>query len=176
MSARAVPRIVVMGVSAVGKSTVGRLLAESLGVPFVDGDDLHPDSSIRKMASGTPLDDRDRIPWLHACGRELGAPRQGAVIACSALTRPYRDIIRGETPEALFVHLHADEASISSRATGRSSHFMPSGLLASQLATLRPLDPDERGITVDAGAEPAELVEAVCAKLRDFAIVLPGQP
>ena len=89
------PRLVVMGVSGAGKSTIASALAAELGLAFVDADDLHPESNIRKMRSGTPLDDADRWPWLEDVGRTLAAaPRPGAVTACSALRRSYRDVIR----------------------------------------------------------------------------------
>lgn len=143
-------RIVVMGVSAVGKSTIGRRLAEAMQLPFIDADDLHTPTAVEKMRSGVPLTDEDRLPWLRACGRALTAADGGAVIACSALTRAYRDQLRDEASDAVFVHLHADPVHIQERAAQRTGHFMPPSLLASQLATLQPLEPDERGVTVDA--------------------------
>jgi carbohydrate kinase (thermoresistant glucokinase family) len=154
-------RIVVMGVSAVGKSTIGRRLAEALALPFIDADDLHTPASVQKMASGVPLTDDDRLPWLRECGRALTAAEGGAVIACSALTRAYRDELRDEASDAVFVHLHADPVHIQERAAQRIGHFMPPSLLASQLATLQPLEPGERGITVDA----VQTVDAVVAEL-----------
>ena len=101
------PSVVVMGVSAAGKSTVSRLLAERLGMDFLDADDLHPASNRAKMSSGTPLTDEDRLPWLDRVGEELALrSASGAVIACSALRRVYRDRIRARVPGAVFVHLH----------------------------------------------------------------------
>ncbi|KAG5642760.1 hypothetical protein DXG03_002248, partial [Asterophora parasitica] len=52
------------GVSGTGKSTLGNALADALGFPYVEGDDLHPATNVAKMASGTPLTDADREPWL----------------------------------------------------------------------------------------------------------------
>lgn len=152
-------RIVVMGVSAVGKSTIGRRLADALGLPFIDADDLHSSAAIEKMASGVPLTDEDRLPWLSKCGRALSDAADGAVIACSALTRAYRDRLRVEASDAVFVHLHADPVHIQERAAQRTGHFMPPSLLASQLATLEPLAPDEHGVTVEA-VQPVDAVVA----------------
>jgi len=157
-----------MGVSAVGKSTIGQRVAEALGLRFIDADDLHAPASIAKMASGVPLTDEDRMPWLRECGRALTAADGGAVIACSALTRAYRDELRGEASDAVFIHLHADPVHIQERAAQRAGHFMPPSLLASQLATLQPLDDDERGITVDA-VQPIETVVAeIVGELRSL--------
>ena len=98
--------IVVMGVTSCGKSTVGAAIADRLGAEFLDGDSLHPQSNIDKMASGIPLDDDDRAPWLAEIGRRFAASDSGLVIACSALKRSYRDIIRSGDSSVVFVHLH----------------------------------------------------------------------
>ena len=90
--------IVVMGVSGCGKTTIGALVAHELGLPFTDGDSLHPVENIAKMAAGTPLDDADRAPWLEIVGRELASSANGLVVACSALKRSYRDAIRAQAP------------------------------------------------------------------------------
>ncbi len=154
-----------MGVSAVGKSTIGRGLADAMQLPFIDADDLHTPAAVEKMRSGVPLTDEDRLPWLHACGRALTAADGGAVIACSALTRRYRDQLRDEASDAIFVHLHADPVHIQERAAQRTGHFMPPSLLASQLATLEPLESDERGVTVDAVRPVAAVVDDVVSAL-----------
>ena len=160
------PLIVVMGVSGSGKSTVGSLLAASLGVPFTDGDDLHPVSSLEKMAAGHPLTDDDRWPWLAAVGDALAAASQtGLVIACSALKRSYRDAIRRAAPEATFLHLDGSREELAQRTAARSGHFMPPALLDSQLATLEPLEADELGFAVTNSAAPSEVVEAIRAEL-----------
>ena len=161
-------RIVVMGVSAAGKSTVGRLLAERLGVPFRDADDLHPAANVEKMASGTALDDTDRAPWLDAVGAELEAASAGIVMACSALKRSYRDRLRAAAPSTVFVHVHGSDELLAARAAARTQHFMPPSLLASQLAVLEPLAADEPGITVDIDGAPAEIVDRALLGLRPF--------
>ncbi|RXZ48608.1 gluconokinase [Agromyces fucosus] len=160
-------RIVVMGVSAAGKSTVGRLLADRLGLPFRDADDLHPASNVAKMAAGAPLDDADRGPWLHAVGAELEAA-PGIVLACSALKRSYRDRLRAAAPSVVFVLLHGSVELLSARAAARTEHFMPPSLLASQLAVLEPLAAEETGITVDVAGTPTEIVDRAIAGLAPF--------
>ncbi|MBX3092930.1 MAG: gluconokinase [Cryobacterium sp.] len=159
--------VCVMGVSAAGKTTVGTALARVLGVPFVDADALHPESNRAKMASGTPLTDEDRWPWLDAVGASLAAHRErGAVMACSALRRVYRDRIRAAAPGVVFVHLTGSRELLASRAAARTGHFMPPELLDSQLATLEPLEPDERGQQADVSLPVDDLIAAIVAGLR----------
>jgi beta-N-acetylhexosaminidase len=148
-----------MGVSGCGKTTIGDLVACELGVPFLDGDSLHPVENVAKMAAGTPLTDEDRWPWLATVGRELAAAGNGGlVLACSALRRSYRDAIRKQAPDTMFLHLLGSKEVLGSRLGGRSGHFMPAALLDSQLATLEPLDIDEPGIMVDIAAPVNQVV------------------
>ncbi|MEM9677690.1 MAG: gluconokinase [Pseudomonadota bacterium] len=145
----AVPaRIVVMGVCGCGKTTVGEALAERLGVPFRDGDDLHPKANVEKMSAGTPLTDEDRWPWLALVGRALAdAPR---IIGCSALKRSYRDAIaEAAGGPVAFLHLSGTRAVIESRMGARQGHFMPTSLIDSQFAALEPLSADEWSVTVN---------------------------
>ncbi|WLQ08542.1 gluconokinase, GntK/IdnK-type [Arthrobacter oryzae] len=152
-------RIIVMGVSGCGKTTIGDLVARELGVPFLDGDSLHPVENVAKMAAGTPLTDEDRWPWLATVGAELAAAGNGGlVLACSALRRSYRDAIREQAPDTVFLHLHGSKEVLRARTEGRSGHFMPPALLDSQLATLEPLDADEAGIVVDIAAPVQQVV------------------
>ena len=150
--------VVVMGVSGCGKSTVGALLADRLGVPFLDADSLHPEANLAKMADGTPLDDADRWPWLRLVGLGLAAHPDGAVVACSALRRTYRDLLRDAVPEVQFVHLEGTREQLAARMRARERHFMPVSLLDTQLATLEPLGGDEPGIVLDCTLDPATLV------------------
>ena len=140
--------IVVMGVAGSGKSTIGCLLADLIGGSFLDGDDLHPVRNVKKMAAGIPLTDEDREPWLRLVGGHLAAAQTPLVIACSALRRTYRDLIRAEEPGTFFVHLEDDRSLISSRLAQRSGHFMPAALLESQFSLLEPLAADESGISI----------------------------
>lgn len=160
------PPVVVMGVSGSGKSTVGALLARRLGVPFVDGDSLHPPPNIAKMAAGEPLDDDDRRPWLEKVGVWLADHRDGGVVSCSALKRTYRDQIRAHCPGAQFVHLSGSADVIGVRLAARPSHFMPAALLRSQLDALEPLGADEAGVVVDIDRGVDAIVEGVLAGLR----------
>jgi carbohydrate kinase (thermoresistant glucokinase family) len=163
---------VVMGVSGVGKTTVGIALAERLAIPFADADDLHPPANVAKMATGTPLDDADRWPWLAAVGDELaaaGAAGTGLVMACSALKRAYRDAIRAQAPGAFFLHLTASEQTLAEHLATRQGHFMPPSLLPSQLATLEPLQPDEVGAEVDTGAPFDQVVARAAAVVAGVA-------
>jgi gluconokinase len=143
--------IVVMGVSGSGKSTVGAALAQRLRVPFADADDFHPPANIAKMTAGQPLDDDDRYPWLEAIGQWLAerCDDGGGVMSCSALKRKYRDQLRRHCVGVEFLHLSGTPEVISKRQASRPGHFMPASLLASQFATLEPLDSDERGIVID---------------------------
>jgi carbohydrate kinase (thermoresistant glucokinase family) len=162
-----VPRLlVVMGVSGSGKSTVGADLAGALGRPFVDADSLHPAVNVAKMAQGTPLTDADRWPWLAAVGRVLAeAGPAGVVVACSALRRSYRDAIRNEAPEAVFVELDGEPALLADRIGHREGHFMPATLLDSQLATLEPLSGDEAGVRISIAGTPDQIVAAAMSSL-----------
>jgi carbohydrate kinase (thermoresistant glucokinase family) len=146
--------LIVMGVAGSGKSTVGRLLAERLGWPFLDGDDLHPTESVEKMRRGVPLTDADRLPWLERLA-ELIRQRESAVLACSALKESYRRILSGGDPRVRFVYLRADPALLASRLEKRTGHFFARTLLDSQLATLEEPAPASTAIVVDA-SQPAE--------------------
>jgi len=138
--------VVVMGVCGSGKTSVGRLIAERMDWTFVEGDDLHPEANLRKMAAGTPLTDEDRRPWLDRIAGEMrraGREGRSMVVACSALRRIYRDRLRSCGADVRFVHLAGAPALLRARMARREGHFMPPGLLDSQLATLEPAGPGE---------------------------------
>ena len=152
-----------MGVSGSGKTTVGAALADALGLPFVDGDALHPAANVAKMAAGIPLDDADRAPWLDAVGAVLAAGP--VVVACSALRRVYRDRLRAAAPELLLVFLDGSREVLAARMAARPGHFMPASLLDSQLATLERPDPDEHPVTVDIDAPVPEIVASLVERI-----------
>ncbi|MCF3121372.1 gluconokinase [Streptomyces silaceus] len=158
--------VVVMGVAGTGKTTIGPLLADRLGVPYAEGDDFHPAENIRKMSSGTPLTDDDRWPWLDAIGVWAhGRAGRGGVVSSSALKRAYRDRLRDAAPGVVFVHLTGDRALIEDRMSHRQGHFMPTALLDSQFATLQPLGADEAGVEVDVSGGPEEIADRAAAAL-----------
>lgn len=154
--------VVVMGVCGSGKTTVGRALAGAIGATFIEGDDLHPASNRAKMSSGQPLDDADRRPWLDAIAaeaRRLATGNRDVVVSCSALRRAYRDRLRRAGANVHFIHLTGTHDLLADRMAGRTGHFMPSGLLASQLATLEHPEPDENVAVLEIASEPAILVQ-----------------
>ena len=160
--------LVVMGVSGCGKSTIGRLLAERLGWPFQEGDELHPPSNVAKMHAGTPLSDVDRWPWLQRIGERIDAWRRSSssgLITCSALARRYRDFLRADRPEICFLHLKGQRSLIAERLAARSGHFMPAGLLDSQFAALELPAPEEPVIEADISLPLEEVVEQIERKL-----------
>lgn len=164
-SPRAAPprlAVVVMGVSGSGKSTVAAGIAAASGLHFIDGDGLHSAASVARMQAGAPLDDADRWPWLDrigACLADRDAWPRGVVVACSALKRAYRDRIRAAAPGVRFVFLDGPGELIASRLGGRSGHYMPASLLASQLRTLEPPGADEADVVrVDVALPAAECV------------------
>lgn len=165
-----VPRVlVVMGVSGCGKSTFARMLSERLGCPLVEGDDLHPATNIAKMASGTPLTDVDRQPWLEQIGQQvaqwIGARQQG-VVTCSSLKHAYRTTISGRHEQVCFVYLKGSRDGVGARLRERTDHFMPASMLDSQFATLEEPRDDEVVLELDASATCEDLLDAACAALR----------
>jgi gluconokinase len=172
MTEYAVPvpaRLIVMGVAGCGKSTVGALLARRLGAIFVDGDDHHPPANVAKMASGAPLTDDDRWPWLDRLGEvmEETVRRQGRVVlACSALRRAYRNrLSAGCAVPPLFVHLSGERELIASRMAARRAHFMPPALLDSQIATLEPIEAGENAIVIRIDTQPADVVAGILEQM-----------
>jgi gluconokinase len=162
-------RVVLMGVSGCGKSTVGERLATHLGWRFVEGDSLHPPENVAKMAAGQALDDEDRAGWLATLADVLGKAReagQGLVISCSALKRAYRDRLRRGDPQALFVHLDGSQAVIAARIAARTHKYMPASLLESQFAALQPPDPDEQALCLSVELPPEQLIQTIAQHLQ----------
>ena len=152
-----------MGVSAAGKSTIGLAASALTGVTFLDADDRHPPQNIAKMAAGIALTDADRAPWLDAVGTALRDERP-CIMACSALRRLYRDRLRELAPHTVFALLQLPRAELERRIAARTDHFMPAGLLDSQLATLEPPGSDEEVVVLDA-TRPIDELAAVVASL-----------
>ncbi|MGV8954145.1 MAG: gluconokinase [Cypionkella sp.] len=157
-------RFVIMGVSGCGKSSVGAGFAQAIGATFIDGDDLHPESNIAKMAAGHPLTDEDRWPWLIRVGQTLQTSAGPVVLGCSALKRRYRDKIRESAgSDVCFLHLAGAKSVIAARMQARAGHFMPPALLDSQFAALEPPEPDETSFTVDIDQPTDQVVAALVA-------------
>jgi len=158
-----------MGVSGSGKTTVGTALAEAFGVPFIEGDALHPAANVEKMRQGIPLTDEDRWPWLDRVAEELKTQARGkgrAVASCSALRRPYRDRLRRSVgPDLRFVFLRGDMATLAVRMQHRHGHFMPASLLESQFATLEMPAEEEDVLTVGVAGPVGEVVAAAIGAL-----------
>jgi gluconokinase len=160
--------LIVMGVSGCGKSTIAALLAEHLGWPSIEGDDLHPPANIAKMSQGIPLDDDDRRPWLEAIAARIDLWRQAGtrgVVTCSSLRHAYRDILRAGHADVRFVFLKGSYELLLSRVSHRQHHFMPASLLQSQFATLEEPGPEE-AVTVSIDQPAAGIVADALAALH----------
>lgn len=153
-----------MGVSGCGKSSLGAALGERLGIPFIEGDSLHPPANVEKMRSGTPLTDEDRWPWLDRIAAELGAS-ESLIVSCSALRRVYRDRLRAGGQGVRFVHLAGSREVFAARMAARTDHYMPVSLLDSQFATLEAPGADE-AFTLDVTTPLAAMVESVIRYLE----------
>lgn len=153
--------VIVMGVSGSGKTTIGRLLAESLGWSFVDGDDRHPESNLDKMRRGLALTDEDREPWLRDLQEEIRrwlASNRNVVLACSALKASYRERLLVDPAFVRLVYLTGPYSLMAQRIKERSGHFFPSKLLASQYAAL---EEPVGACVVDASKRPDAIVRQV---------------
>lgn len=160
--------LVVAGVSGSGKTTLARAVAEATGAVFLDADDLHSAQAKAAMAAGVPLTDADRWPWLARVRDAIAdsaARGESLVVACSALRRAYRAVL-AEAPGVTFVLLDLPAEVLGARLRARTEHFMPAGLLDSQLATLEPPGPGEQVLVVDGTAPVDVLVRTVVDGLR----------
>lgn len=162
--------IIVMGVCGCGKSTIGEGIAHSLNAKFIDGDDLHPKANIQKMASGTPLNDTDRKPWLERirdAAYSIENKNEVGIIVCSALKKKYRDQIREGNQNVSFIFLDGDRELILERMRARKGHFMRDTMLTSQLETLeRPVDEmDVFTVSIDGSID--EIIEDAVQQLRE---------
>ncbi|MBB4437936.1 gluconokinase [Rhizobium leguminosarum] len=166
--------VIVMGVSGCGKSSVGERLAAQNGMPFLEGDQLHPAENVEKMAQGISLTDDDRLPWLDRIGAEIRTAQeasQGLVISCSALKRHYRDRLRqAATGRLVFVFLEGSRELLLSRMQARQGHFMPASLLDSQLETLEPPTGEAGVVTVAIDNALDDIVALACKGLSGITI------
>ncbi|MEU6076354.1 gluconokinase [Micromonospora sp. NPDC047074] len=160
--------VIVMGVSGAGKTTVARGVAARAGLTFAEADEFHSPANVARMRAGVPLDDAARLPWLRdLAGWMTARAAEGVstVLACSALRRSYRDVLRHGPPSVEFVHLDGSAEVIRERLAQRAGHYMPASLLESQLATLEQPDPDESVLVLDVSLTPEELVSAALDRL-----------
>ncbi|MBB1360850.1 gluconokinase [Shewanella sp. SR44-4] len=161
--------IIVMGVCACGKSSVGELLAKMMNATFVDGDDLHPQANIEKMARGEPLNDADRAPWLSRIGDlalEFNNQNKTVIIGCSALKKSYRDLIRQGNQQVGFLYLQGSYELILARIMARKGHFMKQNMVDSQFATLEEPTNEPLVVTVDINASITDIVKQALAQFN----------
>jgi gluconokinase len=156
--------LVLMGVSAAGKTAVGASAAELAGVRFLDADDLHPEANIEKMAAGLPLDDADRAPWLDAVADALRA-HAPCIMACSALKHSYRQRLRARAPGTVFALLRVPRPVLAQRLSERAGHYMPASLLDSQLSALESPAPGELVTILDGERSIPELAGEIATLL-----------
>jgi len=159
--------IFIMGVSGCGKSTIGKLLAQELDIPFFDGDDFHPEANIKKMSNGQPLNDDDRQGWLETLNNlaKKQLTKNSCVIVCSALKQKYRDTLSlNIKTETKWVYLSGSFDQIFERLNSRDNHFMPSELLKSQFDTLE--EPKD-ALRVDIGLTPENIIKTIKHELMN---------
>lgn len=162
--------IVIMGVCGVGKSSVGLALAESLSATYIEADAYHPPENIAAMSAGVPLTDAMRIPWLEKLGdaAETARAKDNVVVACSALKRSYRDLLRRRVGRIKFVYLQGDRDLIAARLNQRSDHFMPTTLLDSQIDTLEPPMPEEQALYIDISGSKDQVQSDVDTAVKSY--------
>lgn len=158
--------VIVFGVSGSGKTTIGQMLAKELKLPFYDADDFHPEANVQKMASGNPLNDEDRKPWLEILAASMKAWEKdgGAVLACSALKESYRQILETGSNHVQWVYLSGNFEQIKKRMEARQGHYMKADMLRSQFEALQ--EP-AYGIHIDITLKPEEMIEVISTRLGE---------
>jgi gluconokinase len=159
------PALVFMGVAGCGKSSVGQAVSDALHLPLIEGDTFHPEANREKMRAGIPLTDADRAGWLEELGRQIAAKPDGVLLACSALKRAYRDVLRRHRPDVRFVFLDLDRDAALKRVSERPGHFFSPTLIDSQFATLERPDGEPGVLVVSALAPLDRLVADISAWL-----------
>lgn len=155
-----------MGVSGCGKSTIGQLVSGRLKIPFFDGDDFHPQSSIDKMSNGIPLNDDDRYDWLIRLNKlaKANLENNSCVIVCSALKQSYRDILCTDIQKQVkWVHLAGSFDQIVDRINKRENHYMQSNLLQSQFDIL---EQPQNALEINIDLKPEEIVEIITKNIE----------
>ena len=154
-----------MGVSGCGKTTIGRLLSEKMGVPYYDADDFHTPSNIEKMERNIPLNDEDRLPWLQILANKMESleNNSGAVLACSALKESYREILASKISNINWVYLAGSFNLIKSRIESRHGHYMKSELLKSQF---KALEVPDYGVHISIDKSPETIVNTITSKIK----------
>jgi gluconokinase len=168
MSSTTTTTVIVMGVSGSGKTTVAQGIASARGWAFAEGDEFHSAANVAKMASGTPLTDEDRWPWLQSIADWIAAREEAGesvVVTCSALKRVYRDLLAKDNPSVVFCELKVPDEVLEQRMAERQGHYMPASLLRSQLDTLEDLHPDEHGFRVKVQGGPDHVLNEVLEHL-----------
>jgi gluconokinase len=156
-----------MGISGCGKSTVGSMLAERMGMRFAEGDTYHPSDNVAKMSKGQPLNDDDRMPWLKSMANDIKSwtdQNVPAVLSCSALKKSYRNILTNGNPKVRLVHLHGDAQIVRDRMAKRRNHYMPTSLIDSQIATLEIPDAQEKVLTLNIADDPVKIVDQIISE------------
>ena len=156
-----------MGVSGCGKSFIGQKLAKQLNFVFTDGDDFHSDHNKQKMANGTPFNDHDRLSWLNKLRDLLSNAQNPTILACSALKKSYREILCDHSHDTILIHLTGSQKVLHDRLLTRKDHFFNPSLLYDQLATLEPLQPDERGFSIQIEQKWEKIIAEIEMKLND---------
>ena len=161
--------LLIMGVSGSGKTTITKILSEYMDIPFIEADDYHSSDNIKKMLSKQPLTDSDRLPWIYKIGSEIKKYRKksGCCIACSALKKTYRNLIRLADGDLIVIYLKGDKRLIYNRLVNRRGHFFNAELLNSQLGILEEPDSNEDRIIVSIDASPKRICEEIIQKLED---------
>jgi carbohydrate kinase (thermoresistant glucokinase family) len=159
--------LVLMGVSGSGKSFIGQKLANQLNFAFTDGDDFHSDHNKQKMATGTPLNDHDRLSWLNQLRDFLSNIQKPTILACSALKKSYREILSDHSHDTILIHLTGSQKVLQDRLATRKEHFFNPSLLYDQLATLEPLDPEELGFSINIEQNWEKIIAEIETKLND---------